>query len=225
MHIVSGACTSCSAVDNCQSCITNYWGKICQHTCNHCSSYSQTDGCLVSGCSPGYYRSYSNDKGGYTCDECRSTCTSCTTYNYCQSCSQKHWGTTCQTDCPRTCSVCTANTTCPSCEIGYWGSTCQHSCSVCLANICSKSQGCTSGCINGYYLENSENENHCKQCLSACTTCSDNVTFSSCPSGFVGLQCEYDCRACNGGLCDTHSGVCTYSCGDDEYFEIDRRGT
>ena len=210
-------CVSCSKSYQCQTCRTGLWGTVCQNTCDHCSSCNKS-GCLESSCNVGYYRDHSSELGGYICNQCPETCTLCSNYDECQSCSAKYWGTSCQNLCPNTCAECTSNTNCSRCETGYWGSSCQFNCSICKNHhSCSKLQGCTDGCINGYYHEQRyESEYHCKKCLDACSTCLDNVSCSSCRESHYGpschKQCSYNCLEAPGRKCNETNGECFNGC-------------
>ena len=180
----------------------------------------------------GYYKKYNLSKGGYECVHCPRDlemvcenicghCLSCNESNGCSVCKSGYYRVfnnnrrvyECK-QCPNNCLECTSHTACSSCVSGVWGSYCQYTCSACLHSYCSKDQGCIWGCKKLI-------KKHCKQCPSACKTCSDGTSCSSCPSGFAGLQCQHDCTSCNGGFCDSESGRCTYVCASNEYFRND----
>ena len=212
-------CTSCTSNTNCSSCTrSTNWGTSCQHTCYNCATCSQSDGC--SRCNTGYYRHYDSSLGGGVCKKCPDTCLSCSGDNNCQSCKSGYWGTACEIRCPNNCRECTSNLYCSSCKIGHWGSYCQNSCAGCKSSVCDKLYGCSQGCINGYYPQRQNNENHCKKCMDACQTCLNSSTCSSCLPGYYS-NTNSSCIACPSNcldetICDKRNGsyMCDSQCSE-----------
>ncbi len=132
----------------------------------------------VSGCKLGFvYNPHTSKNVNYTCAECATGCTSCST---------------------------TDISNCTSCNEGFYplleSETNVLRCSICMQNCrsCSNSTKCDQ-CVAGYRL--SQDSTGCiEKCDSNCLTCSDNdmTVCTSCYAGntLVGTECVVN-LACN----------------------------
>lgn len=181
-------CSSCINSTHCTSCAKTYnWGEKCEYDCVGCYNNCNRSIGCASNCSDYYYRAYNNGTHGYECIRC-----------------------------PNNCLTCTSATECTTCDTNYWGTYCQHNCYGCSSD-CSKSLGCDSKCITGYYPEAIDTGSVCKQCSDHCDSCSAYDICHVCQSGyFVGLDksCVQCSANCTHQSCDKTDGTCIGGCID-----------
>ena len=154
---------------------TRHWCKPCPSTCASCDGFED---CSL--CNTGHF--------GYRCKlNCADICkdnicdkNSSSCINGCIDSYYQETDSTCS-KCPYSCSHCSSSVSCSECKnVTSWGSVCQHTCDHCSS--CSKTDGCSSSCDNGYYRKYNSNKGgyECIQCPGACTSCSAVDNCQSC---------------------------------------------
>lgn len=214
-----GICVACSAScygcqyspQNCLKCADGYvlTGSICQK------------GCLS-------YQFYDNTQK--KCINCGPGCATCSSYNYCTSCSNANItprGGVCS-NCPYPCATCDGSGACTSCLSGfyYFQGSCQTSCPVgaspvngicqCASGIVSNGQ-CVTSCGSGFTSIGGT----CQPCNPNCAECSGGVnSCTKCISGFTIDMATQKCvsqASCPYGQ-DLSNGVCSSVCDNGFYF-------
>ncbi|KAH0569925.1 Cysteine-rich membrane protein 1 [Spironucleus salmonicida] len=135
----------------------------CKENCASCSGDSANTA-TCEGCNPGYY--LSSDGSCARCDQSCSTCTGSES-SQCKSCDdgKKLSGTFCFacTDGQTDACKCGDSLNCMTCSSSE-----TRKCALCLIPFAIDAAGSCTGCVDGYFKENSQ----CKKCQSSCKTCS-----------------------------------------------------
>lgn len=207
----------------CGICANNKYGTYCNQTCPiNCEAgacFRDTGYCEK--CKIGYM--------GDICNEsCQDHCVYCDQNGYkCQKCVKKRYGLNCELICPLECGgngSCDIETgICNVCPPGYFGKTCTQRCSEWCdsSNICDQITGQCQSCIAGRY-----GPNCLEQCRTQCmnSTCFSNQTCAyGCEDGWVGAQCDMECKAvvlnCVQCYLTDNAPVCTHC--DDRWYLMD----
>lgn len=151
-------CVYCDSNDECLTCQSGYWGKVCENQCSTCQRVTECqkkDGFCKVACRDGL--------SGILCDTlCNENCSSCdrTDRDICLKCAPGRYPT----------------------------KSCDFFCSNCNNTACNEDGVCTSGCVNGYWNKTCESvcpkncsDNSCEFKTGTCTYSSDinNASKSS----------------------------------------------
>ena len=217
----------CTEADNCPECIagkynvTNFCQDTCPVNCINCSDATYCGDCIHGKYGLSCESDCMNTCDDGSCDKMLGTCTRCPFGKYFETYNTFNMPV-CK-DCPIRCAGCVDPNNCTLCDsVYYWGTTCQHGCTGCEGD-CSREDGCSAGCQEGYYQEFSAAKKgyECLKCQPTCRSCDSWMTCQSCFSGFWGSRCHYSCTGCS-SECDTNG--CSSGCISNYYRHLTQGG-
>ena len=217
----------CTEADNCPECIvgkytaTNFCQDTCPVNCVNCSDATYCDDCIHGKYGLSCESDCINTCDDGSCDKMLGTCTQCPFGKYFELYNTFNMPV-CK-DCPIRCAGCVDPNNCTLCDsVNYWGTTCQHDCTGCEGD-CSREDGCSTGCQEGYYQEFSAAKKgyECLKCQPTCRSCDSWMTCQSCFSGFWGSRCHYSCTGCS-SECDDNG--CSSGCISNYYRHLTQGG-
>ena len=223
-YLKNGACLKCdesceycesSGNDKCIGCALGYLKKngVCVKDCqDNCESCDEP----CSKCRSGFYQFLNG------CQECSSTCKTCSSHLTCDSCVDGFGlgDGSCKILCLDHCLSC--DSPCSECERGYYTKNglcieCDDPCSACIHSPTSCSE-----CKEGYILSGSQCTlgcvENCKTCDHPCQACQIGFTVSnglcySCPEGCETCSSDFSkCFSCHLGY-TYQNNKCVKSCG------------
>ncbi|KAL4235732.1 hypothetical protein ACF0H5_004124 [Mactra antiquata] len=182
-------CSMCEQIaGKCQSCVSGYYGLLCNEECGHCmpeggnvECNKQTGQCIGK-CQDGYYGLYCNKSCSKNCNP--NVCDKDT--GHCTYCLPGYYGDQCEKNCSQNCNdwlkqgACDKTTgVCLSCQEGLYGA----NCSLLCGNNCELSPGRVG----------------CNQMTGHCVRCKQR---------FYGDKCEKHCGVHCASDCDKTTGEC-----------------
>ena len=158
------------------------------------------DGKCTDNCPAGFYLN------GKSCSACQGSCSTCSSANYCLTCSGSLYSYKgqCLTTCPP--ATLTVGNTCSDCHISCNG--CTRSpieCVRCATGYYWLKENCVASCPEGTYLDRAIGA--CRGCDSGCKTCSGPGNCLACydgtknPTTQCGNTCGANCLACENNVC------------------------
>lgn len=202
-------CATCTAVDNCQSCVGNYVLNPESSSIAKC----------VDNCPSRKYKDTTTAVN--TCKDCDVTCETCSDQgaNNCLSCTSSKYfsaATSSCESCTSPCKTCISSST---------------KCSSCISPKILLGINCVDSCGSGTYVRN---DNTCQPCHSTCKEC-DNARINGCnkcrDGEYLTAQkecspCDFTCKTCvtNPDQCEScnsskylYENKCTDICPDGNY--------
>ncbi|KAL4456738.1 hypothetical protein ABPG73_014764 [Tetrahymena malaccensis] len=227
-------CQTCQNGSDCSRCKDGYY--LNNNTCLSCDSSCLTckgsgpSQCIICSLTNSYISEMQNNKCISFCDLTQSQYVdySDSQQMYCRVCNKP-------------CLTCNGSTSCNSCQSGYYlnNNQCEQCDDSCLSCSGPTNQNCTICKSQGYFIATKQNyicvpqcditqgqyidlsnpiQSYCRQCISFCQTCQNNLSCQNCINGYYlnnnnCFKCDNSCLLC------TNSGPsnCTV-CSQSNYY-------